>query len=173
MYNQGNFGGLSLSISGEPTQEQAQILRSFYRRWVVSPLRRFVDVVEIKMSSQQWRDINYKHVPSRSMKKNKASFFKHDEQRLTSYLADVAMGKSSISGATLLPHELLIEAMKAAPKEFGSGKANSPEKAVQQEIQRRLEEVRNSMSLPLHFFRVRCRQTRRLLKLNGTHFLSA
>ncbi|KAG8763042.1 hypothetical protein FRC11_006332 [Ceratobasidium sp. 423] len=141
MYSQGKLDGLSLSIASEATQEQAQVLRSFYRRWVVSPLRRFVDVTEIKMSAQQWGDINYKHVPSRCMKNNKGNFFKHDEKRLTNYLADVATGKSSISGATLLPHELLIEAMKAAPKEFVGGKANSPEKAVQQEIQRRLEET--------------------------------
>ncbi|CAE6467452.1 unnamed protein product [Rhizoctonia solani] len=139
MYSRGKLDGLSLSIAGDPTLEQAQILRSYYRRWVVSPLRRFVDVAEIKMSSQQWGSINYKHVPSKCMKNNKANFFKHDEKRLTNYLADVAMGKSSISGATLLPHELLIEALKAEPNPIG-GK-NSPEKAVQQEIQRRLEEA--------------------------------
>ncbi|KAF8759580.1 hypothetical protein RHS01_01836 [Rhizoctonia solani] len=98
------------------------------------------NVAEIKMSSQQWDRINYKHVPSQCMKKNKAHFFKHDEKRLTNYLADVAMGKSKISGATLLPHELLIEALKASRTEI-SGKENSPEKAVQQEIQRRLEET--------------------------------
>ncbi|KAH7343728.1 hypothetical protein B0J17DRAFT_643697 [Rhizoctonia solani] len=141
MYARGNLDGLSLSITGEATLEQAQILRSYYRRWIVSPLRRFVDVAEIKMSSQQWGDINYKHVPSQCMKNNKANFFKHDEKRLTNYLADVAMGKSSISGATLLPHELLIEALKAEPNLIEGGKENSPEKAVQQEIQRRLEET--------------------------------
>ncbi|CAE6397865.1 unnamed protein product [Rhizoctonia solani] len=140
MYSQGKFDGLSLSIAGEATQEQAHILRSYYRRWIISPLRRFADVTEIKMSSQQWGKINYKHVASQCMKNNKAHFFKHDEKRLTNYLADVAMGKSKISGATLLPHELLIEALKASRAETG-GKENSPEKAVQQEIQRRLEET--------------------------------
>ncbi|CAE6463855.1 unnamed protein product [Rhizoctonia solani] len=141
MYSQGKLDELSLSITGDATLEQAQILRSYYRRWVVSPLRRFADVTEIKMSSQQWEDINYRHVPSQCMKQNKAKFFKHDEKRLTNYLADVAMGKSSISGATLLPHEILIEAMKAAPKSGVEGKPKSPEQAVQQEIQRRLEET--------------------------------
>ncbi|KAJ1308716.1 hypothetical protein OPQ81_004407 [Rhizoctonia solani] len=141
MYIRGSFDKLSLSIDGEATQDQAQVLRSFYRRWVVSPLRRFVDVTEIKMSSQQWGDINYKHVPSQCMKNNKGNFFKHDEKRLTNYLADVAMGKSSISGATLLPHELLIEALKISQGGVTGGKANTPEKAVQQEIQRRLEET--------------------------------
>ncbi|KDN51032.1 hypothetical protein RSAG8_00661, partial [Rhizoctonia solani AG-8 WAC10335] len=126
MYSQGKLDGLSLPITGDATLEQVHILRGYYRRW---------------MSSQQWESINYKHVPSQCMKQNKANFFKHDEKRLTNYLADVAMGKSSISGATLLPHALLIEALKAGSKSTVEGKAKSPEKAVQQEIQRRLQET--------------------------------
>ncbi|CAE6443331.1 unnamed protein product [Rhizoctonia solani] len=140
MYSKGNLDELSLATTGEITQEQAQILRSYYRRWVVSPLRRFIDVTEVKMSSRKWNRINYKHVPAECMKKNKANFFKHDEKRLVNYLADVDKGKSTISGATLLPHELLIEVLKITPQ--GSvEKTNSAEVAVQQEIQRRFEET--------------------------------
>ncbi|CAE6418578.1 unnamed protein product, partial [Rhizoctonia solani] len=91
MYSKGKPNELSLSITGEVTQEQAQILRSYYRRWVVSPLRRFLDVTEVKMSSQHWDRIDYKHVPEECMKNNKISFFKHDEKRLVNYLADVAV----------------------------------------------------------------------------------
>ncbi|KAH7343938.1 hypothetical protein B0J17DRAFT_765087 [Rhizoctonia solani] len=143
MYSKGKLNELSLSIAGEITQEQAQILRGYYRRWIVSPLRRFIDVAEVKMSSQKWSRINYKHVPAECMKKNKISFFKHDEKRLVNYLADVAGGKSSISGATLLPHEILIEALKVAPQLQVPplGSANSPEFAIQQEIQRRFNET--------------------------------
>ncbi|KDN48133.1 hypothetical protein RSAG8_03149, partial [Rhizoctonia solani AG-8 WAC10335] len=143
MYSKGNLAELSLSIASEITQEQAQVLRSYYRRWVISPLRRFIDVTEVKMSSQKWNRINYKHVPAECMKKYKNSFFKHDEKRLAKYLADVAVGKSSISGATLLPHELLIEALKvevASPVPGGL----AGQRAVQREIQRRFEEGRGS-----------------------------
>ncbi|KAG8691698.1 hypothetical protein FRC11_012449 [Ceratobasidium sp. 423] len=141
MYSKGKLDELSLSITGEVTQEQAQILRSYYRRWVVSPLRRFIGVTEVKMSSQQWNLIDYNHVPAECMQKYKLSFFKHDERRLTEYLADVVKGKASINSATLLPHEILIEALKAAPEEFAVGKVKSSKRTVRQEIQRRYEEV--------------------------------
>ncbi|KAJ1308502.1 hypothetical protein OPQ81_004206 [Rhizoctonia solani] len=141
MHSKGNLDELSLLVIGDATQEQAQILRSYYRRWVISPLRRFIDVTEVKMSSQQWSNITYKHVPAECMKRNKVIFFRRDEKRLTNYLTDVTMGKSSISGATLLPHELLIEALRIAPQKSMSGKANSPEEAVQKEIQQRLDQT--------------------------------
>ncbi|KAG9128338.1 hypothetical protein FRC07_000450 [Ceratobasidium sp. 392] len=139
LHARGHMSDLSLSLSGEITQENAHVLRSYYRRWIVSPLRRFADVTEIKMSARQWDKVDYRHVPSECMKANKGHFFKHDEKRLTNYLADVATGKSKISGATLLPHELLIEALRAnAPAPTG-GK-QSPEAAVKAEIARRLGE---------------------------------
>lgn len=141
MHARGHMPDLPLQPSAELTQEDAHTLRSYYRRWIVSPLRRFVDVIEIKMSAQKWDKINYRHVPSECMKKNKSVFFKHDEKRLTDYLADVATGKSKISGATLLPHELLVEALKANAAQ-SSSKKKTPEEAVKMEIARRLEEVR-------------------------------
>ncbi|KAG8722495.1 hypothetical protein FRC08_001551 [Ceratobasidium sp. 394] len=139
MHTQGNMADLSLSLSGELTQENAHVLRSYYRRWIVTPLRRFTDVTEVKMSAQRWDKVDYRHVPSECMKANKAHFFKHDEKRLTDYLADVATGKSKISGATLLPHDLLMEALRANMPVPTGGK-KTPEAAVKAEIARRLGE---------------------------------
>jgi hypothetical protein len=45
------------------------------------------------------------------MDKNKDHFFNHDPDRFVSYLADVESGKKQISGATLLPHELIMQAV--------------------------------------------------------------
>ncbi|KAG8742608.1 hypothetical protein FRC10_001206 [Ceratobasidium sp. 414] len=116
MHARGHMSDLPLSLSGELTQENAHTLRSYYRRWVVSPLRRFADVTEVKMSARKWDEVDYRHVPSECMKANMGNFFNHDEKRLTNYLGDVEAGKSKISGATLLPHELLIEALKLTPE---------------------------------------------------------
>jgi hypothetical protein len=46
------------------------------------------------------------------MNKSKERFFTHDEERFLNYLQDVESGKKKISGATLLPHLLAIEAVK-------------------------------------------------------------
>ncbi|KAG9099846.1 hypothetical protein FRC07_010469 [Ceratobasidium sp. 392] len=139
LHARGHMPDLPLTISGEMTQEDAHTLRSYYRRWIISPLRRFTNVTEVKMSAEKWYDIDYSHVPSKSMKANKGHFFRHDEVRLTEYLMDVAEGKSKISGATLLPHELLIEALKVTNPAKKGGK-KTPKDFVEAEVERRLTE---------------------------------
>jgi hypothetical protein len=47
------------------------------------------------------------------MKNNKDHFFKHDPEGFEKYLIDVESGKKKISGATLLPHELVAQAIAA------------------------------------------------------------
>ncbi|KAG9005729.1 hypothetical protein FRB90_010229, partial [Tulasnella sp. 427] len=114
MYADGALDGLTkqLRVDAEVGEEDAKLVRGFWRRWVLSPLRKFEDVVEGKMSAGEWNKIAYSHVPSLSFARNKTHFFKHDEARLSSYLKAVALGKKSISGATLLPHELVYEALR-------------------------------------------------------------
>ncbi|KAG8716965.1 hypothetical protein FRC08_008425 [Ceratobasidium sp. 394] len=146
MHSQGHMADLPLSLSDEPTQENGHTLRSYYRRWIVSPLRRFAEGTEVKMSARDWDKIDYRRVPSECMRANKGHFFSHDEERLTAYLEDVASGKSKISGATLLPHELLIEALRMhVPRH--SSKTQTPEEAVKAEIAQRSSESNNSLAL--------------------------
>ena len=99
--------GTVLSLS------QVQDLRSAYTRWVVSPLRRFLQIPELYMSSNLWSELPYQRVPSTCMQRNKSLFQKHDRLRFAQYLREVASGKKTISGATLLPHLLLWEAIQS------------------------------------------------------------
>ncbi|KAG8874158.1 hypothetical protein FRB97_006106 [Tulasnella sp. 331] len=112
MYASGDMAGLpQIRLDAPVTEVDAEKVRSFYRRWVVSPLRRYAEIPEVMMSANKWDKINYSHIASASFGRNKKAFFKHDEGRLMSYLQDVAKGKKSISGATLGPHELVQEAI--------------------------------------------------------------
>jgi hypothetical protein len=99
--------GAVLSLS------QVQDLRSNYTRWVVSPLRRFLQIPELYMSSNLWSELPYQRVPSTCMQRNKRLFQKHDRLRFAQYLREVATGKKTISGGTLLPHLLLWEAIQS------------------------------------------------------------
>ncbi|KAF7789173.1 hypothetical protein EIP86_000110 [Pleurotus ostreatoroseus] len=90
----------------------AHIVRSFYQRWILRPLRQTVKCPEPLMTANCWGDIAYTRVPSVSMKQNMPLFFKHDPQRFEEYLIDVESGKKKISGATLLPHEVVAQAVK-------------------------------------------------------------
>lgn len=114
LYAEGHFP-LPVSTLAQPlSQEVAHRLRSTYTRWAISPLRRFLQIPEIAMSARQWDKVKYTRVPSKCMQMNKTHFFKHDEERFSQYLMDVAKGKKKISGATLLPHSMLEEAMSLA-----------------------------------------------------------
>ncbi|KAG9004044.1 hypothetical protein FRB90_011082 [Tulasnella sp. 427] len=88
MYADVALDGLAkhLRVDAKVGEEDAMLVRGFWRRWVLSPLRKFEDVVEGKMSAGEWNKIAYSHA--------------------------VALGKKSISGATLLPHELVYEALR-------------------------------------------------------------
>ena len=105
--------------------DDVHVLRSFYQRWVLTPLRAAARVPEPLMAARRWGEISYKHVPSKCMHINSKSFFKHDEQRFDAFLESVTDGKVKISGATLLPHELVAKAI--APTIIG--KRNSSAKS--------------------------------------------
>ncbi|QRV94276.1 hypothetical protein RhiJN_22294 [Ceratobasidium sp. AG-Ba] len=144
LYARGHMADLPLVISSQLTQDEAHILRSYYRRWIISPLRRFIEVTEVKMSAQKWDEINYPRVSAECMKTNKSHFFRHDEKRFENYISDVEAGHLRINSAALLPHELLIEAIKmkkiTTQKPRPKGKKLKPKAAMEAEILRRLEE---------------------------------
>ncbi|KAJ7821900.1 hypothetical protein B0H14DRAFT_2371069 [Mycena olivaceomarginata] len=104
------------ALENHPAPDSAEatdILRSFYRRWLLSPLRDAAIVTERLMSANRWTEIPYTRVSSACMKNNKEHFFTHDPDRFQKYLISVEKGQRTISGATLLPHELVAELFHA------------------------------------------------------------
>ncbi|TXT15922.1 hypothetical protein VHUM_00425 [Vanrija humicola] len=77
---------------------------------VLAPLRRVLEIPEIKMVRGPWT-IEYAKVPSRAMAAYKDSFYAHDPRGMTKYLVKVASGQTTIAGASMAPHELLSEAL--------------------------------------------------------------
>lgn len=108
----------ALQTSLEPKVE-AVILRSFLQRWILKPLRQASSCPEPLMSANRWTEIRYNRVPSICMKNNTEHFFKHDPDGFQKYLISVESGKKTISGATLLPHELVAEAYSCAADSDG------------------------------------------------------
>jgi len=112
--------------SNAVSTEDAHVLRSFYQRWVLTPLRAAARVPEPLMTARRWGDVSYKHVPSKCMHINGKHFLRNDTERFEAYLDDVAEGKAKISGATLLPHELLSKALAPLDFEYREGKPTKP-----------------------------------------------
>lgn len=88
------------------------VLRSFYQRWILTSIRKVTLVPEPLMAANRWKEIKYSRVSSVCMKNNTECFYAHDPEGFEAYLTAVEDGKKKISGATLMPHELIHLAVK-------------------------------------------------------------
>jgi len=77
-----------------------------YRK-TLSALRKYIDVVECKMSANNWAEIKYEAVPSYANKNYRNAFLAHDEERRTKYLESLEKGETKINASTLFPHDVV------------------------------------------------------------------
>ncbi len=77
-----------------------------YRK-LLSTLRAKINVVETKMTSNQFDKIEYETVPSKAMLNYHKAFKRHDEKRFSSYIEDVKSGLVKINSKSLYPYEIL------------------------------------------------------------------
>lgn len=81
-------------------------------RWkrMVAELRKYIDIVEAKMSTKRWDEINYSTVPSRASLIYRNAFFRHDSDRYGKFLEKVQSGEEKINTGTLYPYDVLSKA---------------------------------------------------------------
>lgn len=76
-----------------------------YRK-LLSALRAHMDVVERKMSSGRWDEINFEKVPSQTMKRCVAAFYRNSST-FANYIEQVKSGEKTIKASTLYPYQLV------------------------------------------------------------------
>lgn len=81
-----------------------------YRK-TLSTLRKYLDVVERKMSAKQWSEIKYEAVPSRANLIYNSAFLRNDEVRRREYLGKLEKGETKINASTLFPHDIVHKYM--------------------------------------------------------------
>ena len=74
-------------------------------------LRKYIGIVEQKMSANRWSDIEYGKVPSRAMLRYKNAFSRHDGERFQEYIDDVDAGKEKINSSTIYPYDIVERVM--------------------------------------------------------------
>ncbi len=107
----------SLNASSATTKKYASILckkmedtpRS-YRKFL-SRMRKYIDVVECKMSAREWNAIDYETVPSRANLIYNNAFLRNDEERRREYLSKLEKGEAKINAGTLFPHDIVHKYM--------------------------------------------------------------
>ena len=81
-----------------------------YRK-ALSKLRKYLDVVEVKMSTKDWSDIKYEAVPSRANLIYNNAFLRNDGARRREYLGQLEKGETKINASTLFPHDIVHKYM--------------------------------------------------------------
>jgi len=84
----------SENASSADTAIKAKVIREYlgwspksYRK-TLSKLRAYLDVVEVKMSANEWKKIDYNKVPGKASLNYSNAFAKHDEDRYINYLCN-------------------------------------------------------------------------------------
>jgi hypothetical protein len=77
-----------------------------YRK-ALTKMRNYLNVVEVKMSANEWNNIDFSKLPSKAGMRYSAAFQKHAYARYLQFLEDVALGKVNINASTLFPYEIV------------------------------------------------------------------
>lgn len=103
----------SENASSKETKRYATIIRNGlgmtsknYRK-MLSKFRKYIDVVECKMSAKEWAGINYEAVPSRANLIYNNAFLRNDEERRRAYLGALEKGEAKINASVLYPHDIV------------------------------------------------------------------
>jgi hypothetical protein len=79
---------------------------SEYRK-MLSALRSYLQVVEVKMAAGDWQGIDYSKLPSRANLLYTDAFLRNDEERRRDFLSKVTRGEVKINADTLFPSDIV------------------------------------------------------------------
>lgn len=114
--------------------------RIAYQSKTLSPLRKFLRVVERDITAEKFENIMYERVTSLAMKRYTSLFIRKDHDRFEKYIDGVADGKMRISGATLLPSTLVAAVS-------GSRHAGARLKGVNAMVQNRVADKEHVLTM--------------------------
>ena len=77
-----------------------------YRK-MLAMFRKYLEVVETKMSAKNWGEIKYEAVPSRANLIYNSAFLRNDEERRRDYLSKLEKGETKINASVLYPHDIV------------------------------------------------------------------
>lgn len=93
-----------------------------FRKQVLTPLRKHLDLLETKLCKKDYENINYEKVPSVAMNKHsklpskkgikynqikKNAFMRNDKERFMEYKGKVIKGEAKVNVKALFPHEIV------------------------------------------------------------------
>lgn len=76
-------------------------------RQTLSTMRKYLNVIEQKMSAKNWSEIDYEAVPSKANLKYNAAFLRNDETRRREFLGALEKGEAKINSAANFPSDIV------------------------------------------------------------------
>lgn len=132
-YQKGNTCSLcakwlpSANTSSSETRRKAKklisglgITEKKYRK-TLSALRKYLNVVEVKMSSKEWSEIKYSSVSSKANLIYNDAFLRNDENRRREYLSKLKKGEEKINASVLYPHDIVSKYMQIPLYQMSKG----------------------------------------------------
>jgi hypothetical protein len=104
----------SANTSSKETRKLARKVYTFFGisertyRKTLAALRKHLDVVETKMSAQEFDEIDYQKVPSVAMTRYRSAFGRHDFERFDQFIKAVTRGEAKINASTSYPYDLIM-----------------------------------------------------------------
>ena len=98
----------NLGLTGDPiTLSDGRLIQNTapYRR-KIGALRKYIKLLEQKMSANEWDTIEYGKLPSQAGRKHVKAFKRHDQERYEAYLAAAVKGEAKMNTKTLYTYEV-------------------------------------------------------------------
>lgn len=74
-------------------------------------MRKYLNLIEIKMSQGRWDEIEYSMIGSKAMLRYKRAFERHDEKRFSEFIANVINGSETMNMSVATPCDILSKVM--------------------------------------------------------------
>ena len=82
-----------------------------YRTLYLSPLRRYLDILERNMCAKTWERIDPAKIPSLALTRNRKALMLHIPDKMESHIQNIKSGKVEIKASQVWPHELVWNVM--------------------------------------------------------------
>jgi hypothetical protein len=116
----------SCNASSKITKRQAKYFMKYLGmkekeyRLMLSNLRNKIDIVEKKICSKQFKNIEYSKLPSRAGLVHRKTFLKHDSERYVNFMSSLnVLYSASINAATLYPYDVVKPILADSQDSFG------------------------------------------------------
>ena len=91
---------------GKFLAKKLQLSEKMYRKTLAS-MRKYLNVIEQKMSAKEWKTIDYETVPSKANLKYNAAFLRNDEARRREFLGKLEKGEAKINSSANFPCDIV------------------------------------------------------------------